>query len=791
MIGNKELNNMNDLDILNLVDKNVKDDFGKFIKEFNKSEYFVRIAKKYSDHAEYFNSSDHVHIPEYGIGFSVDGKYIPYFHPNRSFHNEVVYLNQNLYYNPEVTFEDRLINSALVKFYGPDQTMAFITGHADRSYLKKTEWTYVNYQELISNEEYEFTLMDNIEKAFASKERIWGTTELRTSLQTESRNYARSVVSPIDKVYSPGENVSDRKMRPSDMILWVKHLTQSKWAEYYKSKPNMEESFEMLTSTRGIGNYYGYHFSSNLARMPGIGAPELIDAEFSDKFKSLQETDSNLSHGNIDENADYVMAGTGACITLSKLFPTVRVDSKSAMRLILAIRNHQEDFYGISGDPEATLHLKGASELGRFTTFGVEISCCQYSVFDRLRAERSMALKRAQAPIAQITGSKSLDKGEKKVSEKKTAGKSPNALLFDGPTNYVSKIESGINIGIDLILENVPVNPGSHKASWLYMWASQLRRENNNVKVLHKENWNSYDKIYIHQGSLLADFAPNVFGGVSDKTVASLKRLTEVDPAKLVSLDVPMLDYGKFIKSRLHNKSTHESAKDVDWDLVSEICKNIPVLEQKTLKTDWLIIGDSHSFSVYEPGAMLCRTDGKTLNGALTARLTPIIQSYGDQIKKLSLYFGNIDIRHHLCRINSGNYKENVDDILNRYEAELTLLKEKYSVEVISALPIENESRIIPNSIGRYKGLAFTGSWSERNECRKYFNSSLKKIAEKLDLDYYDHPSYYENEQYELSFTVMEPKQNVHLSRQHYRWDLDKDEKRSFAPIDLNENWSF
>ena len=125
------------------------------------------------------------------------------------------------------------------------------------------------------------------------------------------------------------------------------------------------------------------------------------------------------------------------------------------------------------------------------------------------------------------------------------------------------------NIGIDLIMEGVPVNPGSHKASWLYMWASRLRNNENKVEVLHKKDWNDYDEIYIHQGSLVSDFAPNVFGGVSDKTLSKLKRLVEIDSNKLFSLDIPMIDYGKFIKSRLHNKSTHESAREVDWDKAS------------------------------------------------------------------------------------------------------------------------------------------------------------------------------------------------------------------------------
>ena len=345
-------------------------------------------------------------------------------------------------------------------------------------------------------------------------------------------------------------------------------------------------------------------------------------------------------------------------------------------------------------------------------------------------------------------------------------------------------------IGIDLIMENVPVKPGSHKASWLYMWASQLRHAGNEVEVLHKKEWDDYDKIYIHQGSLIEDFSPNVFGGVSDKTVAKLKRLLDHDPSKFISLDIPMNDYGKFIKSRLHNKSTHPSAQDVDWDKVSEICANIPVIRQRDLSTDWLIIGDSHSFSMYKPGAMVNRTDGKTLNGVLSAGIKESIKEYGEKIKKLTLYFGNIDIRHHICRLNNGDYKKNIDHLIERYKEQLLELKETYEIELVSALPIENESRIIPNSIGRYKGLPFTGSWQERTDASKYFNVKLKELSVELGTDLWIHPSEYLNDLGELDYKVMEPKQNVHLSRQWYLWDLDNDVLRDFNKLPVKSTTS-
>lgn len=401
-----DINHLQDTQIWSLMDYSVRDDFSKFVKEFNKSEYFVRIEGTHKSHTEYFLSSEHQHIPEFGHGFIINNQAIPYFHPNRSFHDEIIFLNQTVYYNEDANFADKLYNSALVKFYGPAGVMDLITGHADANYLTKTEWPFVKFDALLNDPDYELAIMQNIEAAFKNKQQIWGTTELRTSLQTEARNYSRLQRTPIDNLVDPNADVSDRKMRPSDMIFWLKHLVHDHWLEFYSGKPDMEESFKKLTSHRGIGNYYGYHFSSNLARMPGIGAPQLIEAEWKQHFSLLQKDDPNLSHGNIDENANYVMAGTGACITLQKLFPTIKIDSKTAMKLIIAIRDNQHEFFNISESDNSDLHLNKSTELGKFTTFGIEIACCQYSVFDRLRTDKLTAQKRAKSPISKFAEQK-------------------------------------------------------------------------------------------------------------------------------------------------------------------------------------------------------------------------------------------------------------------------------------------------------------------------------------------------------------------------------------------------
>lgn len=425
----KDVQNLSTSEVLALADSEVQRRIGNFTREFNKREWSVRIGKTHRNFDEYVETG-YIHKDEFGYGFVVENKPVPYFHPNRSFHDEIIWLNNHLYYKGNVSFGDKLVNSAIVKFYGPAKTLDIITGNAQNmDFLEKTPWKFINFDELRNNPDYEYLVMRNIELAFNKGHRIWGTTELRTSLQTASRNYSRKHLSIIDRlgvrdehgnmVIEPNKS-HDRGMRSSDMINWIKYMSFNHlddignectgWIPFYKTKPDMEKSFNFLTMKRGIGNYYGYHFSSNLARMPGVGAKPLIEAEWKEEFKKIKKLDVNLTHGNLDENADYVMAGPGAGYTLTKLFPGLPINSLTMMRMLLAIRDEQEEFFGIAGNPEAELHMTEATELGKFTSFGIEICCCQFSVFERARDDMKVALGRANAPISKIAGDESTDR---------------------------------------------------------------------------------------------------------------------------------------------------------------------------------------------------------------------------------------------------------------------------------------------------------------------------------------------------------------------------------------------
>jgi hypothetical protein len=226
--------------------------------------------------------------------------------------------------------------------------------------------------------------MVNMENAERRGEKIYGTTELRTSLQTESRNFTRLIKTPYDVLIN-AEPQPDRQSRTSDMFYWFT-LLGPRFADFYSKKPTMEESFNFLTSHRGIGNYYGYHFSTNLARMPEIGTPALLRP--------------NSAFGNLDEDDDFVAPGVGAMITINWFYEHLgfSISSEVGAKVIRQIRDTQHEFFDFTGENEDILNV--VSETGRFTTFGTEISCCQFGVFLRLRDSKKMALNRANAPIS-------------------------------------------------------------------------------------------------------------------------------------------------------------------------------------------------------------------------------------------------------------------------------------------------------------------------------------------------------------------------------------------------------
>jgi hypothetical protein len=340
-------------------------------------------------------------------------------------------------------------------------------------------------------------------------------------------------------------------------------------------------------------------------------------------------------------------------------------------------------------------------------------------------------------------------------------------------------------IVIDCLFRNISPKPSSHWASWPHLRRAQWAKALGKTVTVNTEGLvplDGVDELWLYHGMEWNEKAKvlGLTGGLSAEVIKSFEHFLSFNGV-VRSMDVEMPDFGQLIKARADwSKFTSEEFLDRLSSRCLELRWAFPVVRDPRGST--LVIGDSHAISVAHPGAMCARMDFKTLNGALTENLQKTIQSFiqgqGTSPKTIVSYFGNIDVRHHLCRMYPTiNYRHHqVDVMVQRYMDQLSLVRDSTlgisGITVVAPLPIENESRVLPKT-GYYKDKPFWGTWAERNETRSYMTSKMLELAETYGIDVYLHPINYLNAQQELSFDVMEKPRSVHLSREFYAFDLE------------------
>ena len=319
-----------------------------------------------------------------------------------------------------------------------------------------------------------------------------------------------------------------------------------------------------------------------------------------------------------------------------------------------------------------------------------------------------------------------------------------------------------------------PVNsisdrPASHRSSDAHIYGSCLEASGMEVTMNYGnkiKDYEPYDFVFVYHGSEFQG-SLNLFGGVDNPSLAeNITALSNVSLRKIFSLGQEYPDYTPMFKERLEKKPS-EYWNDVDWKGLSGPA-TFPKFEAFPKAWENLIIGDSHTTSLYRPGYVVNPIPFKTLHGSLKMGFDDIIDSYQNNFKNIGFYFGNIDIRHHICRQDIGISFAAIE-LAERYIDGMKKVKDKYGVDidVYEALPIENESRKVPKT-GWYDGTAFYGTWQERNSARNHFNRHLKIRCENMGFKFIEWTDYLINTDNELDFKFMEKPQSVHLSREFY-----------------------
>jgi hypothetical protein len=311
----------------------------------------------------------------------------------------------------------------------------------------------------------------------------------------------------------------------------------------------------------------------------------------------------------------------------------------------------------------------------------------------------------------------------------------------------------------------VSSNIHSHRAAQAAIYAEQISVENGGLVHLDRtgnihDDINSFDSIYVYHGN---DWfgSLNLFGGMKNYgNIDNLIRFSKIDKTKKVySLWIDHPKYSEMLEPRL-NGDIHPDWHKVDWENLKYIENNAITIREIEI-VNRAVAGDSHAICMYRPGWFVNSVPFKTLHGALREGLQNFIQPHHEIAE---FYFGNIDVRHHLCR--QPDPEMATRDLANRYYTQLSQL-DLAKVYAYELLPIEHESRVLPKT-GYYKGTPFYGSWEDRNRCRLIFKDEMRKLCAQGSVNFIEWVDPLLNDRGELDFECMEKPKSVHLSRNSY-----------------------
>lgn len=336
-----------------------------------------------------------------------------------------------------------------------------------------------------------------------------------------------------------------------------------------------------------------------------------------------------------------------------------------------------------------------------------------------------------------------------------------------------------MRIAIDNPIRNISGKIHSHRSAWAYLWRELLIAQGYECDVLHDEApWDGYDEIWIYFGMEFTG-APNMFDGLSSKVFERMDRFVQNKgkiPFRVIEAEVTDL-FLRRMRIRINNGTTDPRATS-DWILsICDALTGLPKVTQHDLAPkNALVIGDSHTMAVWRPEAYIKRMDGKTLR-SLSRTLPEDAREYTERydIRSMTVYAGNIDIRHHLFRPHGEPATIDPEGYLEETLQRLTETIRGMGipdVELVHALPVEDESRHLRQSVC-LEGSPFTGSRQERARIADHFNKRIDAIAAENGWRVYLWPKEWylkTEEDPKWFFTKMEKPYSVHLSREFYRW---------------------
>jgi hypothetical protein len=253
---------------------------------------------------------------------------------------------------------NRVCNIFITYFFGPASIYSLLSGEPEPA----DAW--VDFERVASDPSYVTEIAENIKYGKSHGLKLWTTTELHTSLQTEARNYCRLK-----------HNEPTRPASPTDLIEWVASWIKLGVIDKMLEAKTLRGCYDAITSIRGVGPYYAGNPAMLIAALPEV------------------------SYDHIEA---FCAPGAGAIKTLEHLFGK-KLGFEPAVKAIAYLFENQQKFLPKLFVPDEFQNLKlhygnlFKENQTVFTCNSFEVGLCQYSVYQKF-CEEPEAIKRRLNP---------------------------------------------------------------------------------------------------------------------------------------------------------------------------------------------------------------------------------------------------------------------------------------------------------------------------------------------------------------------------------------------------------
>lgn len=293
-------------------------------------------------------------------GHEALGESVEYFGFNILQDDRMRYIIENIVSLPDSKLSqyNKIGNTIISHFYGARGIHTLVTGE------NEPKLAHFDFVRAVEDQDYIERTKKITEFYRLHKKRFYGTTELHTSIQTAARNFCRQKY-----------NDPTRPASLTDILEWIASWTTDGTMDAIINNTNsLKDMFDILTSKPGIGEYYGYHCATSNSVNPIL----------------------NFHHDDV-----FNAPGPGARETLNLLFPTLKKGKNTWGELVVWLRDNQNVlFKGLNiHEHFHNYTLSNGTKVFSFDqnkmmVYGTEVSLCQYSVYNYLRANPHLISRR-------------------------------------------------------------------------------------------------------------------------------------------------------------------------------------------------------------------------------------------------------------------------------------------------------------------------------------------------------------------------------------------------------------